>query len=213
VATVQSKLRSSLALGLCSACLLVAAGCGGATAASTSSSPIPTAKTFTDAVWHFSVTYDASKIMSPNALSILASAGAHTVLFGDKDSADHFMPPPFGSQPGGGPSGYFAVSVSRLSGGGVDALSLTDATYRMSHNSAAGAMSLYKKIVASGVASVVFNGLSGYRDRLSWKGGALTTYELYRKPFVYELQLAVGRPAQASNRQALTAALHSFKAD
>jgi hypothetical protein len=61
------------------------------------------------------------------------------------------------------------------------------------------------------VRPVVFNGLHGYRGSYSWDLGTDVTYMLFRKPYMYLLSLTTANAAQVSNRQALDAALNSFK--
>jgi hypothetical protein len=201
-----------LALALLVAAVLLLAGCAGRPAAHLSATPAARTTTFTSKELRFSVTFDASKIVSPGLVFNPGDWDFAQVSFQDKDPKDHPFPASLGdsSGPPGGPSGCLVVVVWRQPSEN-QAPSSTDLHDMLATSFAAHVMSNQKGVAATTAVPVVYNGLPGYRSALSWKSGDSVTYILYKKPLIYELELTVAEAAQPSSRDALMAAMRSFE--
>ena len=193
------------------------AGCGSkpagtSSAGSATTYPAPS-RVYSNPLDQFSITYYPSKMTESRMPSFMHG---DFVTFSDKDPKDKPFPwSMLGSSTG--------LSGTLPAPGSLTVSAQQGSAYYDSWSSASLSQienGMARMVLIAGtkpkgwsarVKPVVFNGLHGYEGSFSWDLGSNVTYVLLQKPYRYILSLTVAKAAQASSRQALEAALASFR--
>jgi hypothetical protein len=208
-------------LALASFCvLLAAAGCGGSVASvavpaeTMTPTPIAHAKTYADAAFHFSLTYDSSRLR--RALGPERRSGVAFGFFADNSS--YLSDRSIGSLGDRNPADRFGLNNSALGGLGISAFRASQTVVQPSVTALRRTRRLFwvgssaRGGVGTGsIKAVVVDGLSGFSSSWRWNGERATWYFLFQGRYVYFFNCTASIKAWPSIAPAFDAAVSSLR--